>query len=192
MSARQLANAQNVRPSLNSREIGLMTRLLHWTIAALLVSSFAAAWAFNFLEPGPVAAFLVLFHQSIGLVLLVLMLVRFAWRVTHPLPSLPGSVPHWEKLAAFTVQAALYAALLAMPLIGWLGSNAQGDTVDIFGLWTLPDLVDANKNLADELFSVHGMLSWVVIIMIAMHIAGALRHHFIKRDAVLVAMLKGQ
>ena len=192
MSISEVSLAQSGQPPVSIRKISFITRLLHWTIATLLIGSFVAAWTFNALEPGPAAALLVEAHRSVGLVLLGLMLARLAWRLSHSLPELPGNVSRWEKLAAFTVQAILYGALLAMPLIGWVGSNAEGDTVQMFGVWVLPDLVDANKRLAENMFSAHSLLGWVVLGLVALHIAGALRHHFIKRDTVLVAMLNGR
>lgn len=104
-----------------------------------------------------------------------------------PVPSAP-----WERWLAGTVQALPYIALLAVPILGWIGSNAQGDTVSFLGVLPLPDLVEANQDLGDRLFIVHGWLGYGILALLALHIAGALRHRFIKRDGVLQRMTTGR
>ncbi|WP_131114439.1 cytochrome b [Lichenihabitans psoromatis] len=170
--------------------LGVTTRALHWATAALVAGGFGAAWLFNTLGPSPTAAKLVEIHRSIGLCILLVTLARVTWRTTHPLPPVP-SAP-WERWLAWTVQALLYLALLAMPILGWLGSNAQGDTVTFLGLLPLPDLVEANQDLGDRLFVLHGWLGYGILALLALHIAGALRHRFIKRDDVLQRMTTGR
>ena len=98
----------------------------------------------------------------------------------------------WERWLAGAVQAVLYLALLAMPVLGWLGSNAEGDTVSFLGMVPLPDLVDANQELGDRLFVLHGWLGYGILALLALHIAGALRHRFIKKDRVLQRMITGR
>ena len=175
--------------SLVAQRLGITTRALHWTTAALVAGGFCAAWILNALGPGPIAAKLVEVHRSIGLCILLVTLARVAWRATHPLPPVPGAP--WEGWLAGTVQALLYLALLAMPLLGWLGSNAQGDTVAFLGVLPLPDLVEANQDLGDRLFALHGWLGYGILAMLALHIAGAMRHRFIKKDGVLQRMTTG-
>ncbi|MCW6512654.1 cytochrome b [Lichenifustis flavocetrariae] len=173
-----------------AQRLGITTRALHWTTAALVACGFGAAWLFNVLGPGPTAATLVEIHRSIGLCILLVTVARAVWRMMHPLPPVP-SAP-WERWLAGTVQALLYLALLTMPILGWLGSNAQGDTVAFLGVISLPDLVEANQNLGDRLFVLHGWLGYAILALLAMHIAGALRHRFIKKDGVLQRMAIGQ
>lgn len=188
----QTADTESLRGtsrSLGSQRLGIMTRALHWTTAALVAGGFGAAWLFNALGPGPIAAKLVELHRSIGLCILLVTLARVAWRATHPLPAVPGAA--WEKWLAGTVQALLYVALVAMPFLGWLGSNAQGDTVVFLGVLPLPDLVEANQDLGDRLFVLHGWLGYGILALLTLHIAGALRHRFIKKDGVLQRMTTG-
>ncbi|WP_131114685.1 cytochrome b [Lichenihabitans psoromatis] len=169
--------------------LGFTTRALHWATAALVAGGFGAAWLFNALGPSPTAAKLVEIHRSIGLCILLVTLTRVVWRMTHPLPPVP-SAP-WERWLAGTVQAMLYLALMAMPVLGWLGSNAQGDNVTFLGVLPLPDLVEANQDIGDRLFVLHGWLGYGILALLSLHIAGALRHRFIKKDRVLQRMTTG-
>ena len=170
--------------------IGRMTRALHWTTAALVLCGFGAAWLFNALGDGPTSAKLVELHRSIGLCILVVTVARVMWRVSHPLPPVPSAV--WERWLAGMVQALLYLALFAMPILGWLGSNAEGDTVVFLGILPLPELIAPDQNLGDQLFTLHGWLGYAILALLTLHIAGALRHRFIKRDGILQRMTTGQ
>ncbi len=173
-----------------AQRLGITTRALHWTTAALVAGGFSAAWLFNALGPGPTAAKLVEVHRSTGLCILLVTLARLVWRATHPLPPVP-SAP-WERWLAGAVQALLYLALLTMPILGWLGSNAQGDTVSFLGIIPLPDIVEANQDLGDRLFVLHGWLGYGILALLALHVAGALRHRYINNDGVLERMTAGR
>ncbi len=170
--------------------LGITTRTLHWATAALVAGGFGAAWLFNALGPGPTAARLVDVHRSIGLCILLVTVARVAWRATHPLPPVPSAL--WERWLAAAVQALLYLALLAMPILGWLGSNAQGDAVAFLGMVPLPDIVEANQDLGDRLFVLHGWFGYAILALLTLHIGGALRHRFIKNDGVLQRMTTGR
>ena len=174
------------------RRIALTGRVLHWGVAALLVGSFATAVASGALDPAPVAGALIDAHRSIGLVILVLMAARLAYRIARPTPPLPDGTAAWERVVSKVVQTTFYAGLLAMPLLGWIGSDAQGDTVRLFGVADLPHLVDPAKRTAEAVFTIHVTLAWTLLALVVLHSAGALRHHFVKRDGVLRAMVTGE
>ncbi|MDX7953764.1 cytochrome b/b6 domain-containing protein [Lichenihabitans sp. Uapishka_5] len=161
-------------------------RLLHWLTVALLLLAFGLAWGFDSLPPGPAAGQLVTLHRTVGLSLFGLTAARLAWRQWHPLPPVPA--PAWERWLAGTVQAALYSALLAQPLLGWAASGAQGDSVAFAGLLTLPDLVDPDPDRADQLLGLHKLLGFTILALVGLHVTGALRHA-IRRDGVLHGML---
>jgi cytochrome b561 len=78
-----------------------------------------------------------------------------------------------------------------MPLTGWLMSSAANFSVNVFGLFTLPDLVAPDKALADAFEAVHHWLAWVLIGLVALHVAGALKHHFVLRNDTLRRMIPG-
>ncbi|KQQ86935.1 cytochrome b [Aureimonas sp. Leaf324] len=169
------------------RPLPLATRSLHWLTAGLLAIMFALAWTFDALGPSDTAASLVSLHQSLGLLILVVVAARIAWRVTHPIEPLPGDTPRWETRLATLVQALLYALLVAMPLVGWYASALSGDTIRFFGL-ALPDLVAMNEDRSDQLFELHGTIGWAILALTALHVAGALNHQFIRRDGLLNRM----
>ena len=161
----------------------LALRLAHWTVAVLLLAVFALAWALDRVGAGPLGAALVNAHRSLGLTLLAVMTLRLAWRLTRRLPLLPASVAPWERRLAGTVQALLYAALLAQPLVGWAASLLAGDRVRLFGI-ALPDWLAMDEEGGEALFAWHERIAWVILALVALHVAGALRHRFVKRDGV--------
>ena len=171
--------------------IGFGTRLLHWSSAALVAAVFGLAWSFSVLGPGATSGRLVELHRSVGLTILGLTLARLIWRALRPLPPLPSS-PAWEVWLARVVQALLYVALVVQPLLGWIGSSAQGDAVSYLGLFALPDLVDADPDRADIIFGLHRTTGFCILAFLTLHISGALRHAVLKRDGVLRRMLTGQ
>ena len=168
-----------------SAKLGAVTRALHWSVALLLPMAFILAWSFAALGPSEASAVLVTVHRSVGLAILVLMVVRASWRMAHRFPPHPDATPWWEVMLANTVQAALYASLVAMPILGWMGSSAEGDEVRFLGLVPLPDVLPYSQDVADRIFSLHGALGYTIVALVTLHVAGALRHHFVKRDGVL-------
>jgi cytochrome b561 len=127
-------------------------------------------------------------HRHFGLFVLVLFFFRVALRMRlGRLPSDNGSSRLVQRLAGLT-HVALYALLLAQPLLGWTLSSAQGKPVHLLGA-TLPNLVGADEDLADALQAWHQDVAWVLLGLISLHIAAALWHHFVLRDGVLRMML---
>jgi cytochrome b561 len=127
-------------------------------------------------------------HRHFGLFVLILFFLRVALRIR--LGKLP-SVSHnaWPiRAAAALTHIALYALLLAQPLLGWALSNAQDKPVHFFGL-TLPALVGGDEDLADQLQSWHVDAAWLLLALVLLHIAAALWHHFVLRDGTLRLML---
>ena len=104
------------------------------------------------------------------------MLFRLGWRIAHPAPPLLP-MPAWQAWLARTTHAALYAALILMPVAGYLGSVWSGYPVKWFGI-TLPDWGTKSPALKDAMSAVHYVTSWVLLSLVALHVAGALRHAF--------------
>jgi len=168
----------------------LSLRRLHWATAALLVLMFALAWTFSAIGPSDLGARLVAWHRSFGLLLFLVVLARLVWRLTRRVDPLPPAIPRWERWLAAGVQTSLYALLIAMPLLGWSASALMGDVVRVFGI-TLPDILAMNEDLGDQLFQLHGLLSWVLLALAVLHIAGAVRHQLVHRDGLLARMRIG-
>ena len=98
-------------------------------------------------------------------------------------PPLAG----FERVASRAVHDLFYVALLAMPVIGWLATAAGGYPVQFFG-WTLPGFIGKDKELSETLFTIHGVIGWVILGLVVLHVAGAMRHWLIKRDGVMARM----
>ena len=157
----------------------------HWVIAALVIANITIGLLH---DPVPFFKRLMPLHFSIGLTVLALTAGRVAWRLAHRPPPLPADVTRWERGAAHAAHWTLYLLLLVMPLTGWaLMSGARPHPVNWFGLFTVPAL-PVTSGAADGAHSAHVLLGWFMAALVVIHIAAALRHHFIRRDAVLARM----
>jgi cytochrome b561 len=161
---------------------------LHWLIALLIACGFTLATYMVDLHISPRKLRLYSYHKWIGITVLALVLIRLVWRLTHrPPPEVP--MPRWQLRAAQATHYLLYALMIATPVCGWLYSSASGYPVVYLKLWQLPDLVHKNRDLAKVLVEIHGFLGWSIFWVVLLHMAAALKHHFIDRDDTLRRML---
>jgi cytochrome b561 len=162
---------------------------LHWLVALLIFAAFPLGLYMHDLPLSPRKLQLYSYHKWIGICVLLLLVVRMAWRATHrPPPLLPG-MPRWQELVAHGVHHGLYLLMLAVPLSGWLMSSALGFPVVLFGKLPLPDLIGKDKVLGEALKEVHETLNYGLLLLVLAHVAGALKHHLIDRDGTLARML---
>ncbi|MDD5175937.1 MAG: cytochrome b [Sterolibacterium sp.] len=162
---------------------------LHWLTALAIVCAFPLGLYMSDLPLSPRKLQLYSYHKWIGIVVLLLAVVRLLWRGTHRPPPLPAGMPRWQEIAARLMHHGLYLLLLAVPLSGWLRSSALGIQVVWFGLIPLPDLIGVDKQLGQLLKEVHESLTTTLLVLVLIHTAAALQHHFFARDATLVRML---
>jgi cytochrome b561 len=162
-----------------------VSKSLHWLIAFIVISMLS----FGFFMSGLADAqkpMVYMLHKSFGLSVLALMIVRVIWIHHAGRPALPTDTPRWEIVLSRGVQYCLYIALLMMPLCGWVMSTASGRIPLFFGLFPLPcPGIEPNQALADIMDTMHKTTAWVLIGLIGLHVAGALKHHFINKDQVL-------
>jgi cytochrome b561 len=170
---------------------GGVAKSLHWLIVLLLVVQFALAWTMPEIHRGTRPETLINLHLSVGTVILLVALLRLAWRLRFPVPLVTDNVPRWQHRAAQASHSLLYLLLLLMPLLGWANGSARGWTIDFFGLAALPPLLPENSPLGRELGDVHIWTSYVLLGFLGLHVAAALYHHFWLRDRVLRRMLWG-
>jgi cytochrome b561 len=116
-------------------------------------------------------------------------LIRLAWRVSHRPPPPPASMPAWQHSAASIAHFFLYALTMAIPVSGWLMSSASGFQVMYLSVIPIPDLIAKNKDTAEQLKQLHESLNWLMVLVVALHLAAALKHHLVDRDDVLWRML---
>jgi superoxide oxidase len=170
---------------------GAPTRLLHWSIAALI----AAAWLLgSFMEDllprGPARQAGLDWHAGLGALVIGLSLLRLLWRAVNPRPADPPGTPAWQARAAHLAHVALYAATLAVPLSGILDRWARGRPFALFGLVPLP--APFTPPFGRFWGEAHEVLANLLLLVVAAHVAAALRHHLVLRDGVLRRMLPGR
>jgi cytochrome b561 len=169
---------------------GGVAKTLHWLIAVLVFTQLGIG---KFADVDAEESRQVFdWHTSLGLLVLVLMLVRLGWRLTHAVPSLPATTPVWQRGLARTTHLLFYVLLLALPVSGWLLTSAEGEAVRFLGLFPVPGLPVTGGEEAEEIFEeVHELLGNVLIALAALHVLAGWKHHFIDRDSVLRRMLPG-
>ncbi|WP_148716248.1 cytochrome b [Chitinolyticbacter meiyuanensis] len=165
---------------------------LHWLIALLILSAFGLIWYIGSLPLSPLKFKLYSYHKWIGISVLILFVARLAWRLKHGTPhELPGQ-PAWQTRLAAGVHHLLYLLMALVPLLGWAMSSAKGFPVVLFGVVPLPDFVPKDEALGHILAETHEVVAYTLLVVVGLHVAGALKHHFIDRDITLKRMLPGQ
>jgi len=173
--------------------------LLHWLIAALLITNIGLAWYFNTLTGLPKIPPVQL-HKSFGITILLLSLGRLAWRIVSPPPPLPASMMTWERFAAGTVYVLFYVVMIGMPLSGWALSSASAiirfKPITLFGVVPWPTITllshlapPAMKQAHDTFVAIHQLLAKLAYALIVLHVAAALRHLMLLRDGVMGRMV---
>lgn len=186
-AARRASPASSSRR--NARRHAPLTLLLHWATAVLLALAAAAIVLRDYAEGGGLRALLLVAHESCGIAVLALTLARLVWRIRGRVGAVHADQPralHWSARAGHYT---IYAVLLALPLLGWLAVDAHGRELLFLGVLRLPQLLARNRVLADALEQWHLWTAWGLLVLVAGHVAFALAHHLVRRDAVLSSML---
>jgi cytochrome b561 len=171
----------------------LTARVLHWITAVLVLTMIpiGLVMANVEFEEEEVGDFLFHIHRSIGATLLPIVAFRLIWRLTHPPLPLPPDVPPIQRRAAHTVHWLLYALLLIQGMVGWIATSAYRAPILVFWLFELPPIWPEDKDFSEKAFVVHQTIGITIAVLVCIHIAGALYHHFIRRDRVLMRMITG-
>lgn len=168
---------------------GVVAQFFHWAVAVLIIVQYTLANIAGDLPLGPAKIAVLARHKSVGITILALVLLRLAWRWLNVVPPEPDDIPRWQKVAARISHVALYVLLIATPIVGWLMSSARNFPVSWFGLVTLPDVIAPNRPAYDFLHQAHEFMALTLFWLALLHIAAALKHHFVDRDQVLRRML---
>lgn len=170
---------------------GPVSQGFHWLTVALFATQIGIALYMEDLPRGPDKLEWYARHKSIGLTILVLILLRLAWRRINQTPPLPEGTERWQRILAHGTQHTLYLILILMPVSGLVMSWAANYPISIYGLFTLPNLVAPSDALKEAMEVTHEVFAWMVLGLVSLHVAGALRHHFVLKDDVLRRMLPG-
>jgi cytochrome b561 len=176
----------------DSEHWGWLAMGQHWVMALLIFTLFALGWVAVGLPLSPLKLKLFHWHKSLGLLALLLLVLRVLWRLLDPAPRPVAGLAAWERYLARSGHLLLYLLMLLMPLSGWLINSAANFPFRPFGLFPLPDLVQPDKALQADLQRLHLSGFWLLAGLLVLHVAAALRHHFVKRNAVLLRMLPGR
>jgi cytochrome b561 len=160
---------------------------LHWLLAAALAASFCVGVFMSDLATSPLKLRLINWHKWAGITILAFSSVRLVWRLTHAPPP-DVAMPAWQRSLAHFSHRTMYGLFFAVPLAGWAYTSAAGFPVVLFGALPLPDFVPADKALAERIEPWHAALAFALAGMVLVHVAAAIKHHFVDRDGLLRRM----
>lgn len=163
-----------------------LQRILHWLMAlCILAMLFIGVGMVSTVRPDYLT--LVSIHKPLGITILVLALIRLVLRFVRGAPPLPAQMPEVMKLAARLSHVALYALMIALPLIGWGMLSAADYPVIVFGM-QLPSFLPHSNELHTLLWNAHRFLALCFFALIVLHLAAALLHALVRRDGVFQTM----
>jgi len=165
--------------------------VLHWLLALMILGSLTMGLYMTGLPFSPARLRLYNWHKWAGVTVLALSALRLLWRLTHRPPP-PVPMPAWQEKASHLTHACLYMLFFAVPLAGWAYTSAAGFPIVLFGVLPLPDFVAVDRELSEQLKPLHHWLAYALAAVVALHVAGALKHHLIDRDALLSRMRLGR
>ncbi len=184
-----MSNTTTLNNTTTARYSGVAIAL-HWLLALAIVGAFGVGIYMTDLPMSPARLKLYNWHKWAGVTILALSAARLLWRLTHRPPAdVPG--PRWQQVAAHGTHHLLYVLFFAVPLVGWAYSSAAGYPIVWFGVLPLPDFVPKDPSLAELIKPWHEILAWAMALLVVLHIAAALKHHFIDRDGLINRMRFG-
>ncbi|HWW03658.1 cytochrome b [Collimonas sp.] len=166
-------------------------KVFHWLTVLLLAIQYSIGWLMPDIGRDTQPIGLISWHLSIGALIVLLVLLRLLWRWTHPAPPVPQMLSPLLNMIARTTHWLLYFLLIAFPLMGWANASSRGWSVSLFGVVPLPPLSSKGSQLGHTLGDMHQLFVWVLIAVVALHVAAALYHHFIVKDDTMRRMLPG-
>jgi cytochrome b561 len=164
-------------------------RFLHWLTAVLVIATFPVGVTMvqEGLARGTQDA-LYIFHKNVGVIILLLVLARLAYRAANPAPPLPDSVPPLQQKIAHFTHWLLYALVIVMAVSGYTRVKAAGFPLEGLDALGVPSLVPRSEGLANAAQAIHGTVRFALFALILMHVGAALYHAVIKRDGVFSRM----
>jgi cytochrome b561 len=174
----------------NSDEFDFTMKALHWLTAALIFIAFAIGMMLEGIPRGAGRSWWTAQHELAGVLVIGFVAIRLIWRLNRGAPGQLAELPAWQRHAASLTQWALYLLMLASAIVGVFLSWARGRTVGLPGLFDLPPLVAQDRALGGRLEGLHGLISYALLVLVALHVAAALYHHFVLHDGVLRRMLR--
>lgn len=162
--------------------------ILHWLLAVMIIGNLAGGFLHDFVPiAGGQRSLVMGLHKSFGISILALTLLRLGWRLANAPPPLPAYFTSGERLLAKAAHWAFYAAMLALPLSGWVMSDRNDRPIPFFGLAEIPKFGVA-RPIADAAHEFHEIAGWAMLALLALHVAGIIKHWLMDRDNLLPRM----
>jgi cytochrome b561 len=171
-------------------QYGTTAKVFHWLIVALLLAQYLIGWLMPDLHRDMKPGAAMTFHVSIGMTILILIVVRLVWLLTHPVAP-ESSLAPWQRLTSEAVHWLLYALVLATTITGWLFASFRGWSMSYFFLAPMPMLASDNPAAGKVIDGLHQAMEWALLVVIGLHVAAALVHIFVYRNRVMQRMLPG-
>jgi cytochrome b561 len=168
-------------------QYGTTAKIFHWLVVALLLVQYPIGWLMPDIHRGMKPGVAMTFHMSIGLLILTTIVLRLAWRLTHPVEP-ESSLARWQRLVSEAVHWLLYALVLATGFTGWLFASFRGWSMSLFYLVPMPMLASDNEAAGKAIDGLHQAMEWTLLVVIGLHVAAALAHRFVFRDRVMQRM----
>ena len=170
-------------------QYGTTAKVFHWLIVALLLVQYLIGWLMPDIHRGPPGVPMI-FHISFGILILMLIVLRFAWRLAHPVVP-ESSLPPWQQLSSEAVHWLLYGLVMATTVTGWVFASFRGWGVSFFFMTPIPMLAAENAAAGKAIDGLHQAMEWTLLAVIGIHVASALVHIFVYRDRIMQRMLPG-
>jgi cytochrome b561 len=169
---------------------GLPTRIVHWLMTVAIVGMYVLGlWMVDLDYYSPYYRSAPDLHRSVGMLLLGLLIIRFVWRLFNDKPS-DAELSRFERYTSQIVHWGFYPLLFALMVSGYLMSTADGRPIEVFDWFSVPALVH-DKGIEKTAGEVHEVLADITMILVLLHAAAALKHHFLDRSRVLARMWSG-
>lgn len=160
-----------------------VTVALHWITVILVLTQAYLGFTFALSKDGPARDAVFIWHKTIGVLILLITLARLAYRVKNPPPPFPPELPAWERYAAVWNHRLFYLLLIAMPIVGFIAVSgfANGPTTPLAGGIQVPVIPNISKDVGEMAGEVHELAAFLLIALILVHLAAALKHQFVDR-----------
>lgn len=178
-----MASVPEATPQARPLRYGSVAVALHWLTALLIVRQIWIGWTFHDMpRTDPLRAEIFTVHKTLGVVILLLALLRLGWRIAHPPPPYPEDMPGWERWVGTINHSAFYALIIGLPLTGLAAVGGRGDaTTVLLGGLPFPTLAFLGADASKALGGLHEPLIFLTLVLLALHVAAALKHQFVDR-----------
>jgi cytochrome b561 len=170
---------------------GPIAKTLHWLIFTLLTAQYLLGWTMPDVHRDTKPDGLIAWHLEVGAAIIAVLALRLVWRAMRPVPLETRNVPAWQVLLARVTHWLLYLGLVTLLGLGWANASARGFPITLLGFIPLPPIMPPGSRIGMQAGDVHILVSWCLLAIVGLHVAGALYHRFVLRDRTLQRMLPG-